>query len=135
TGPAEAARPRCPLAPVAAPPPGTIPLVPPARTPGAQLRPGQLAIGRCRTRLGHLGLLAPLQPHRTHAHHDLDGRYRMLEGFQDETAEVNGVRLHYVIGGEGDPMVLCPGWPRTVWQFHKIMPKLAENFRVIAVDL
>jgi pimeloyl-ACP methyl ester carboxylesterase len=59
----------------------------------------------------------------------------MLEGFQDETAEVNGVRLHYVIGGEGDPMVLCPGWPRTVWQFHKIMPKLAENFRVIAVDL
>lgn len=59
----------------------------------------------------------------------------MIAGFQDETVEVNGVRLHYVVGGEGDPIVLCPGWPRTVWQFHKVMPKLAENFRVIAVDL
>jgi hypothetical protein len=33
----------------AAPPPGTITLVPPTRTPGTQLRPGQLTIGRCRT--------------------------------------------------------------------------------------
>ena len=47
--PAEAARPRRPLAPVATPPPGTIPLVPQTRTPGTQLRPGQLAIGDCRT--------------------------------------------------------------------------------------
>lgn len=59
----------------------------------------------------------------------------MLDGFREETAEVNGVRLHYVAGGAGDPVVLLPGWPRTVWQFHKVMPKLAENFRVIAVDL
>jgi pimeloyl-ACP methyl ester carboxylesterase len=59
----------------------------------------------------------------------------MLERFRDETVEVNGVRLHYVIGGEGEPVVLCPGWPRTVWQFHQVLPKLAENFRVIAVDL
>jgi len=45
-----AARPHCPLAPVAPTSPGTIPLVPPTRTPGTQLRPGQLTIGRCRTR-------------------------------------------------------------------------------------
>ena len=43
-------RPRRPLAPMATPPPGTIPLVPQTRTPGTQLRPGQLAIGGCRTR-------------------------------------------------------------------------------------
>jgi len=48
--PFEAARPRRPLARMAAAPPGTIPLVPQTRTPGAQLRPGQLAIGCCRTR-------------------------------------------------------------------------------------
>ena len=47
--PPETARPRRPLAPLATPPPGTIPLVPPTRTPGTQLRPGQLAIGDCRT--------------------------------------------------------------------------------------
>ena len=40
--PTAATRPHRPLAPVAPPPPGTIPLVPQTRTPGTQLRPGQL---------------------------------------------------------------------------------------------
>ena len=53
--PPRAARPRRPLAPLATPPPGTIPLVPPTRTPNAQLRPGQLAIGGCRTRAQNPG--------------------------------------------------------------------------------
>ena len=47
--PSRATRPRRPMAPVASPPPGTIPLVPQTRTPGTQLCPGQLAIGCCRT--------------------------------------------------------------------------------------
>lgn len=59
----------------------------------------------------------------------------MIEGFESGFAEVNGTRLHYVAGGEGEPLVLLPGWPRTWWQFHKIMPVLAERYRVIAVDL
>ncbi|HWO61346.1 MAG TPA: alpha/beta hydrolase [Umezawaea sp.] len=59
----------------------------------------------------------------------------MIEGFEDGFADVNGTRLHYVIGGQGDPLVLLPGWPRTWWQFHAIMPRLAERYRVIAVDL
>lgn len=59
----------------------------------------------------------------------------MLEGFDDGYAHVNGTRLHYVAGGEGDPLVLLPGWPRTWWQFHKVMPALARQHRVIAVDL
>ncbi|MFD8507990.1 SDR family oxidoreductase [Streptomyces sp. NPDC059687] len=50
-------------------------------------------------------------------------------------AEVNGTRLHYVAGGQGDPVVLLPGGPRTWYQFHKIMPLLAQRYRVIAVDL
>lgn len=58
-----------------------------------------------------------------------------LPGFRHGHATVNGVRLHYVEGGHGDPIVLLPGWPRTWWEFHKIMPALAENRRVIAVDL
>ncbi|WP_211173774.1 alpha/beta fold hydrolase [Pseudonocardia xinjiangensis] len=59
----------------------------------------------------------------------------MLDGFEDGYAEVNGIRLHYVVGGEGAPLVLLPGWPRTWWQFHKVMPILARRYRVIAVDL
>ncbi|MEU0877243.1 alpha/beta hydrolase [Lentzea sp. NPDC005914] len=58
-----------------------------------------------------------------------------LPGFQHNYAQVNGVRLHYVTGGEGEPLVLLPGWPQTWWLYRKIMPALATRFRVIAVDL
>ena len=54
--------------------------------------------------------------------------------FESNYAEVNGTRLHYVAGGQGDPVVLLPGWPRTWYQFHKVMPTLAQRYRVIAVD-
>ena len=27
-------------------------------------------------------------------------------------ASVNGIQLHYVIGGHGDPVVLLHGWPK-----------------------
>jgi pimeloyl-ACP methyl ester carboxylesterase len=63
------------------------------------------------------------------------GLVKSLPGFKNGYAEVNGVRLHYVVGGKGDPLVLLPGWPETWWAFHKIMPALAEQHTVIAVDL
>lgn len=56
---------------------------------------------------------------------------RLTSGY----ATVNGVRLHYVTAGSGDPVVLLPGWPRTWWEFHKIIPGLAATHRVIAVDI
>jgi hypothetical protein len=33
--------------------------------------------------------------------------------FSHHTASVNGIKMHYVIGGEGDPVVLLHGWPQT----------------------
>ncbi|MBS2546412.1 alpha/beta hydrolase [Catenulispora sp. NL8] len=57
------------------------------------------------------------------------------EGFEHHYADVNGVRLHYVAGGTGVPLVLLPGWPRTWWQYHKMMPALARRYRVIVCDL
>lgn len=56
-------------------------------------------------------------------------------GFVSATETVNGVKLHYVVGGEGKPLFLLPGWPQTWWQFHKIMPQLAKSRRVVAVDI
>jgi pimeloyl-ACP methyl ester carboxylesterase len=65
-----------------------------------------------------------------------DGEHEAdLPGFRHNYAQVNGVRLHYVTGGRGEPLVLLPGWPQTWWEFHQIMPALAARFRVIAVDL
>lgn len=59
-----------------------------------------------------------------------------LDGsFTSAFADVNGTRLHYVAGGHGEPLVLLPGWPVTWWEFRKIMPILAQRYRVIAVDI
>jgi pimeloyl-ACP methyl ester carboxylesterase len=60
---------------------------------------------------------------------------RSLPGFKNGYADVNGTRLHYVAGGKGPPLVLLPGWPETWWEFHLVMPTLAVQFHVIAVDL
>ncbi|WP_205927590.1 alpha/beta fold hydrolase [Rhizobium sp. P40RR-XXII] len=48
---------------------------------------------------------------------------------------MNGITLHYVIGGQGSPVVLLPGWPETWWSWHKIMPGLAKSHTVISLDI
>ena len=55
--------------------------------------------------------------------------------FSHHMATVNGIQMHYVIGGQGDPVVLIHGWPETWYEWHKIMPALAKNYTVIAPDL
>src|SRR5512133_2113603 len=42
--------------------------------------------------------------------------------FSHNTASVNGVKLHYVIGGHRDPVVLLHGWPETWYEWHNVMP-------------
>ena len=60
---------------------------------------------------------------------------KRLPGFKSESADVNGTNIHYVIGGTGPLLVLLPGWPQTWWTFHKVMPELARQHTVLAVDL
>ena len=55
--------------------------------------------------------------------------------FSHHTATVNGIQLHYVTGGHGDPVVLLHGWPETWYSWHRVMPALAKNYTVIAPDL
>ncbi len=55
--------------------------------------------------------------------------------FSHHTASVNGIQMHYVIGGQGDPVVLLHGWPETWYAWHRVMPALAKNYTVIAPDL
>jgi pimeloyl-ACP methyl ester carboxylesterase/nicotinamidase-related amidase len=56
-------------------------------------------------------------------------------GFAERFAEVNGVRLRYLIGGEGSPVVLLHGYAETSHMWHPIMPPLAERHTVIVPDL
>jgi pimeloyl-ACP methyl ester carboxylesterase len=51
------------------------------------------------------------------------------------TAVVNGFRMHFVIAGDGYPVVLLHGWPQSCYAWRKIIPSLAERFTVIAPDL
>jgi len=55
--------------------------------------------------------------------------------FKHQVAEVNGVRIHYVIGGTGEAVVLLHGFPQTWYEWHKVMPALAAKYTVIAPDL
>ena len=55
--------------------------------------------------------------------------------FSHHTASVNGIQLHYVMGGKGDPVVLLHGWPETWYEWRHVMPALAKNYTVIAPDL
>jgi pimeloyl-ACP methyl ester carboxylesterase len=55
--------------------------------------------------------------------------------FHHRTAKVDGVRLHYVEGGSGAPVLLLPGWPQSWYAWRRVMPLLAASGRrVIALD-
>jgi pimeloyl-ACP methyl ester carboxylesterase len=60
------------------------------------------------------------------------------EGFTDTFTsryiDAGVVRLHAVIGGDGPPLLLIHGWPQTWYAWRMLMPALAEDFEVIAVD-
>ncbi|GAA5107693.1 alpha/beta fold hydrolase [Nocardia iowensis] len=55
--------------------------------------------------------------------------------FRHEFADVDGVRMHYVTGGSGPPVVLIHGWPQTWFGWWPIMPELVRNHTVYAIDL
>jgi pimeloyl-ACP methyl ester carboxylesterase len=55
--------------------------------------------------------------------------------FSHHTVPVNGIQIHYVIGGRGDPIVLLHGWPETWYEWRHVMPALAKNYTVIVPDL
>lgn len=59
----------------------------------------------------------------------------MSSELSHHAAMVNGVKIHYVRAGSGDPVVLLHGWPQTWYMWRKIIGPLAERYTVIAPDL
>jgi pimeloyl-ACP methyl ester carboxylesterase len=51
------------------------------------------------------------------------------------TAEIDGVKLHYMTAGHGPPLILLHGYAETSLMWKPIIPVLAERFNVIAPDL
>src|SRR2546425_1419756 len=56
-------------------------------------------------------------------------------GFTERFAKVNGVRLRYLIGGQGSPVVLLHGYAETGHMWRPIMPLLAQRHTVVVPDL
>jgi pimeloyl-ACP methyl ester carboxylesterase len=51
------------------------------------------------------------------------------------TADIDGVKLHYLAAGHGPGVILLHGYTQTSRMWRPIMPLLAEKFTVIAPDL
>ncbi|MFD7406485.1 alpha/beta fold hydrolase [Streptomyces sp. NPDC059866] len=54
--------------------------------------------------------------------------------FTSRFIQAGGLRQHAVIGGDGPPLLLVHGWPENWYAWRMVMPALARNFTVIAVD-
>ncbi len=54
---------------------------------------------------------------------------------QDRFANVNGVRLHYLNAGKGDPVILLHGYAQTSRMWRPLMVQLAKTHTVVAPDL
>ena len=52
-----------------------------------------------------------------------------------KTAEVDGLRLHYLSAGQGDALILLHGYAETSRMWRPVIPLFAERFTVIAPDL
>ncbi len=46
----------------------------------------------------------------------------------------DGIRIHYVEAGTGDPIVFIPGWRMPAWIWQNQIAGLSNKYRVIAVD-
>ncbi len=59
----------------------------------------------------------------------------MFDSFEQTQINTSGATIHLVKGGNGFPLLLLHGYPETHLMWHKIAPRLAEEFTVIAPDL
>jgi pimeloyl-ACP methyl ester carboxylesterase len=56
-------------------------------------------------------------------------------GFKHQYTTVNGVKIHYVIGGKGEPLLLIHGFGQNWYMWNRLLPELSKHFVVIAPDM
>jgi pimeloyl-ACP methyl ester carboxylesterase len=54
--------------------------------------------------------------------------------FTSRYVDTGELRQHAVTGGDGPPLLLVHGWPQTWYAWRLLMPALARDFQVVAVD-
>ncbi|GAA4570094.1 alpha/beta hydrolase [Micromonospora coerulea] len=59
----------------------------------------------------------------------------MFEGFEEVDVATTDTTIHGRRGGDGPPVLLLHGMPETHLMWHRVAPRLAERFTVVATDL
>jgi len=62
-------------------------------------------------------------------------RGNFFPGFRTVDIKTSGATIHAVVGGSGPPVILLHGYPQTHVMWHKVAPRLAERFTIVAADL
>ena len=60
---------------------------------------------------------------------------KYFPGFKTRQFVTSGATISGVVGGNGPPVLLLHGWPQNLLEWHRIAPKLAKEFTVVATDL
>ena len=55
--------------------------------------------------------------------------------WEHRMAVVNGINIHYVIEGQGAPVVFLHGWPEFWYSWRHQIPVLSERYQVIVPDM
>jgi haloacetate dehalogenase len=59
----------------------------------------------------------------------------MFEGFERVQIKTTGAAINVLKGGKGQPVLLLHGYPQTHVMWHKIAPRLAQDFSLVLPDL
>ena len=78
--------------------------------------------------------IAPLAANNDGETEDIDG-LTVTHRFVSAPGDGETIRWHYVEAGAGEPLVLLHGIPQSWRMWAPILPKLAQHFRCIAIDL
>lgn len=58
-----------------------------------------------------------------------------LAGVRHRFIDLPGLRMHIAEVGDGPPLLLLHGFPQHWWAWRRVIPALAEHYRVICPDL
>lgn len=59
----------------------------------------------------------------------------MFEGFEKHRIATGGAEINALAAGDGPPLLLLHGYPQSHVMWHKVAPRLTEDFRVVVTDL
>ena len=59
----------------------------------------------------------------------------MFEGFTNKRIKTSGAEINLMTGGKGAPLLLIHGYPQNHVIWHKVAPRLAQQFTLVMPDL